>query len=182
MQLTAIQVVVVVSASIVAATTDLWKFKVYNALTFPLLVSGLAYHAYTAGWEGISDSAFGVLFGFASLILFYILGGMGAGDVKLLAAIGAWLGMPMTLWVFVVSSILGGLYAAALIIIQGRKSIFESWVNLQIAWMRLTAIGQHLGQEDSVETVKQGGDIRRRAVPFAVMVLVGVLAVVFWPF
>jgi len=76
---TAVPVIVVLVAAFVAAATDIWKFKVYNVLTLPLLVSGLLYHAFRAE---LADSLLGVLFGFAALIVLYIIGGMGAGDVK----------------------------------------------------------------------------------------------------
>ena len=108
--------VVVIVAALIAAATDIWKFKVYNALTLPLLLGGLIYHAATAGWAGLANSALGLLFGFAILLLFYAMGGMGAGDVKLMAAIGAWLGMPMTFYVFIASGLAGGVYAVALLV------------------------------------------------------------------
>jgi hypothetical protein len=58
--------VVVLLAALVAAATDIWKFKVYNVLTLPLLVSGLAYHVVHGT---LIYSAFGVIFGFAALIV-----------------------------------------------------------------------------------------------------------------
>src|SRR5262249_14558706 len=90
---------IVLSASLVAAVMDLWKFKVYNALTVPLFLTGLAYHFAAGGVHGLLGSLSGALFGFAVLIVAYAMGGMGAGDVKLMAAIGAWLCMPLTFYV-----------------------------------------------------------------------------------
>src|SRR4051812_45954857 len=78
---------VVLCAALIAAVTDVWKFKVHNALTLPLLLSGLVYHAVVGGMDGFSDSLLGALFGFGVLIVFYAMGGMGAGDVKFMAGI-----------------------------------------------------------------------------------------------
>src|SRR5690349_21201929 len=112
---------VVISATIVsagvlvAAATDVWRFKVHNLLTLPLMLAGLLYHAYVDGWAGLGASFLGAVFGFGVLFLFYVMGGMGGGDVKLMAAIGAWLGAPLTFLVFIVSSIAAGFYAVGLI-------------------------------------------------------------------
>ena len=94
---------IVLLASLVAAVLDVWKFKVYNALTVPLLLTGLAYHTMASGLQGLQGSLMGSLFGFAVLIVFYAMGGIGAGDVKLMAAVGAWLCMPLTFYVFVLA-------------------------------------------------------------------------------
>ena len=166
---------IVLAAVLIAAVTDVWNFKVHNVLTLPLLLSGLAYHGLAGGLAG---SVLGVLFGFASLILFYLLGGMGAGDVKLMAAVGAWLGMPATFFVFLASALAAGLYALVLIVAYGR--VRETWVNLQIVWHRLAAIGRHLGADDCVEAGAGRGDRRRRLIPFGAMVAVGILTLLAW--
>ena len=74
--------VVVVVGALIAAFTDIWKYKVHNVLTLPFLASGLAYHGLTHGWPGLAASLAGALFGFGVLFVFYLMGGMGAGDVK----------------------------------------------------------------------------------------------------
>jgi len=172
---TAVPVIVVLVAALVAAATDIWKFKVYNALTLPLLVSGLLYHAFRAE---LADSFVGVLFGFASLIVLYIIGGMGAGDVKLMAAVGAWLGMPLTFYVFIASSLAAGVYSIGLVVWTGQ--VGETDVNLQILWLRLASVGRYLGSDDKVESEVRRSDRRKRIIPFAAMVAIGLVATLIW--
>src|SRR5262245_52293448 len=155
-------VVVITVASVVAAAIDLWKFKVHNLLTLPLLLSGLVYHGLVGGTAGLTGSVLGMLFGFGSLFLFYVMGGMGGGDVKLMAAVGAWLGMPLILYVFLISAMVMGLYAIVLIVACGR--LRETWINLQIIWHRLAAIGRHLGAEDRIEAEIARPDRRGRVI------------------
>jgi prepilin peptidase CpaA len=164
-------VYVVLAASLVAAVTDLWTFKVYNLLTLPLLVSGLLYHAGVGGLAGVATGLLGVLFGFGILFVFYLMGGMAAGDVKLLAAIGAWLGMPLTFHLFLASALAAGGYAVALILLYDRGR--DTWVNLQLIWYRVKILGRYFAAEDRLETVLLGPGYRRRVVPFAAMVALG---------
>jgi len=172
---TAVPVIVVLVAALIAAATDIWKFKVYNALTLPLLVSGLLYHAFRAE---LADSLLGVLFGFAALIVLYIIGGMGAGDVKLMAAVGAWLGMPLTFYVFIASSLAAGVYSIGLVVWTGQ--VVETAVNLQILWLRLASVGRYLGSDDKVESEVRRSDRRKRIIPFAAMVAIGLVATLIW--
>jgi prepilin peptidase CpaA len=165
----------VVAASLVAAVTDVWKFKVYNVLTLPLLASGLLYHGFVNGFPGLMGSALGILFGFGVPFFLYVLGGMGAGDVKLLAAIGAWLGMPLTLVVFLAAALVAGAYS--LVLVLTRSSMQETWTNLRVAWHRLSALGRYLGSESQVEAELKG-PARYRVIPFAAMIAIGLLGLV----
>jgi prepilin peptidase CpaA len=171
----AVPVIVVLTAALIAAVTDIWKFKVYNALTLPLLAAGLLYHGIR--FE-IADSLIGILFGFAALVPLYIIGGMGAGDVKLMAAVGAWLGWPLTFYVFIASSLAAGAYAVMLMV--ATHKVGETMVNLHILWLRLGSIGRYLGSDDRVEAEVRRTDRRRRIIPFAAMVAIGIVATIFW--
>jgi prepilin peptidase CpaA len=173
-----IPLIVVVAAALIAAATDIWKFKVYNVLTVPVMFGGLAYHAFIGGWAGLGGSAVGLAFGFAILLLFYTMGGMGAGDVKLMAAVGAWLGMPLTFYVFIASALAGGVYAVALLALAG--GFKELIMNLHIAWFRAKAFTRRLGSDDRVESEVKRDDRRKRLIPFAAMVAVGVVATYVW--
>ena len=171
----AVPIVIALTAALVAAVTDVWKFKVYNALTLPLLASGILYH----GWHGhLGSSLLGVLFGFGALIALHVIGGMGAGDVKLMAALGAWLGMPLTFYVFLASSLAAGVYALLLVAVTGKMG--ETLINLRILWMRLACIGRYLGADDQLEREVVRPDRRRRIIPFAAMVAIGIITTLLW--
>jgi prepilin peptidase CpaA len=166
--------IVVLGAVLLTAVIDLWKLKVYNLVTLPLLLSGVVYHGLADGGSGVVQSLLGVLFGIAILGVFFCMGGMGAGDVKLLAAIGAWLCLPLTFWVFVASALASGIYAIVLIVRYGR--IAQTWVNLKIIYYRMATVARHLGADDHVESAVSQNDRRKRVIPFAAMVAIGVLA------
>ena len=173
-----VPVVLVLAASLVAAVTDVWKFKVYNLLTFPLLLLGLAYHAFQGGGVGLVGSLIGALVGFALMIALYALGGLGAGDVKFVAALGAWLGLPLTLYVLTAGCIAAGIYSAVLLV--AASSWRETYLNLQILYIRLSCIGRHLGSEDRVELEVNRADRRKRLIPFSAMIAVGLVVTLFW--
>jgi prepilin peptidase CpaA len=171
---------IVLFATLIAAVMDVWKFKVYNALTIPLLLSGVVYHGVVGGTEGLQGSLIGLLFGFAVLIVVYAMGGMGAGDVKLMAAVGAWLGMPVTFYVFALSALASGAYAAVLILSSG--NLRESWIELQVVVFRIMAFGHYLGADGRLETELKRSDRHQRLVPFGAMLAVGLLVILGWSF
>jgi prepilin peptidase CpaA len=169
-----VPVVVVLLASAIAAFSDIRAFRIPNRLTLPLLATGLLYHLLTGGVAGLWGSFLGAAFGFGALIVFYALGGLCAGDVKLMAAVGAWLGFRVTLSVFLVSSLATGLYAIVLVIVSRRWS--ELWADFQMLWIRLGSFGLAPQEEAKrVQAVVQRTDRRLRAVPFAAMVAVGLI-------
>ena len=174
----AIPIAVMLCGVFIAAATDLWKFKVYNALTFPLLLSGPIYHAHVNGVPGARASLVGILFAFGVLIGPYLMGAVGAGDVKLVAGAGGWLGTPLTFWILMASCIAAGIYALVLILVERR--VQETWVNLQIIWHRLWAIKPHLAAEHGLEAEANHTTHRRRAIPFAAMVALGMSSILLW--
>src|SRR3954470_22873636 len=105
---------------IVAAVIDGFELKVPNWVTFPFIVSGWAYSTLAFGWEGLGWSVLGTVVGLALLLPSYAIGGMGAGDVKLLAGVGAWVWSTTTLYAFVVSTIVGAIIAI-LMVLSRRK-------------------------------------------------------------
>jgi prepilin peptidase CpaA len=96
---------------IVAAWIDGKELRVPNWLTYPMVFSGLIFNAVVGGWAGLGDASLGMVVGLATLLPLYSVGGMGAGDVKLMAGIGAWLGPVVTFYAFCVSTVVGGVMA-----------------------------------------------------------------------
>lgn len=119
---------------IVAAVIDGMKLKVPNWLTFPMIISGWVYNATLspwAGWEGLLYSLWGTAVGMALLLPAYAIGGMGAGDVKLLAGVGAWVANTMTmLYAFAVSAVVGGVIAVVMVLLsrKWRKHQGQFWL------------------------------------------------------
>jgi prepilin peptidase CpaA len=169
---------IVLLATLIAAATDLRAFKVHNLLTVPLLITGFVYHAASGGPPALANSLLGAAFSFCILFMFYLLGGMGGGDVKLMMAVGAWLGLPLTFFVFVVSSVAGGIYALVLIYASG--NVRDTWINLKIIWHRVAAMARYFVAEDRLEAEVNRVDRRRRLIPFAAMVALGVATVLIW--
>jgi prepilin peptidase CpaA len=118
---------------LVAAIIDGLKLKVPNWITFPMIISGWIYSATLspfAGWEGLMFSLVGTAVGLGLLLPLYAIGGMGAGDVKLLAGVGAWVWGTVTLYAFVVSAIIGGLIAIAMVVVRRKwgKHQLQFWM------------------------------------------------------
>jgi prepilin peptidase CpaA len=122
----------------------------------------------------------GALFGFAVIIVMYAMGGLGAGDVKLMAAVGAWLCMPLTVYVFLLGALASGAYAAVLVLSSG--SLRESWMELQLVLFRIIAFGQYLGADGRLEAEMRRPDRRHRLVPFGAMLALGLAVVIMWCF
>lgn len=102
---------VAVAIALAAVVTDLKSRRIPNLLTFGAALAAIVAHGYAAGWTGAGTSIAGWLVGAAFFFPFFALGGMGAGDVKLMAAVGAWLGPGAIVWVALYSSIAGAVMA-----------------------------------------------------------------------
>lgn len=102
-------------ALLIAAVTDIRSRRIPNAVTLPAMLIALALHGATQGWEGLLFSASGLALGFGVMLVPYLIGVMGAGDVKLMAAVGASLGSVGVLKAFLFTSLAGGAYALAVL-------------------------------------------------------------------
>jgi prepilin peptidase CpaA len=95
----------------VATFTDLRSRRIPNWLVLPFMVAGIAVSGYQHGWHGIGQSFEGLGLGVLLLGIFCWMGGMGMGDLKLCAAIGAWIGPSQLLVALVFTGIVGGVMA-----------------------------------------------------------------------
>lgn len=105
--------------AIVAAVGDVRTGRVPNALTFGAAAVGFVFSVVHAGLGGLGPSILGYLVGFVLFLPLFAVRGMGAGDVKLLAAFGAWLGPAGALWAAIWASLVGGVLALAVGVWRG---------------------------------------------------------------
>jgi len=120
-----------VAIAIVAAIWDLKSRRIPNLLTFGGALIAVAVHGYTGGLTGAGWALAGWMVGIAFFLPFFILAGMGAGDVKLLAALGAWLGPGQAAWLALFSLIAGGVLG--LVVALGSGYLTQAIAN--IGWM-----------------------------------------------
>lgn len=130
---------------IVAAWIDGTKLKVPNWITFPMIISGWIYScaafaiAGDAWYVGLGWSLLGTVIGIALLLPSYAIGGMGAGDVKLLAGVGAWVYGTVTFYAFCASAIIGAAMAVAMVLYRrawGKHSSQFKWILGEILTVR----------------------------------------------
>lgn len=100
-----------VIVGVAATVTDLRTRTIPNTLSAGAFLGGIAARSALYGWSGAKDALLGGVIGFAVFLLFFVLGGMGGGDVKLMAGFGAILGHPQILTAAMMTAIMGGLMA-----------------------------------------------------------------------
>jgi len=138
--------IAVSSCSVAATVIDLRTRKVPNALTWPAAVVGIGLAVTGIGSVGVAASIAGGLLGLALMLPGYLFGGTGGGDVKLLAAIGTFLGPGRTLSAFIGAALAGGVIAVGIALHRG---LFRATLH-RLA--RITRIGQPIEQRlDIVE-------------------------------
>jgi prepilin peptidase CpaA len=113
-----------------AAITDLLRKKIYNFQTYPAMIAGLILGFLYGGLNGALENAAGLAAGIAILFVFFIIGGLGAGDVKLLGAIGALKGAQFVIWTMFYTGLVGGAVALAVIVWKGTYR--QTWMNFSI--------------------------------------------------
>jgi prepilin peptidase CpaA len=136
---------------ILAAVTDVRESRIPNWLTFSLAGFGIVVHGWHQGFNGLILSVEGLAVGILCLIFFYIKGGMGAGDVKLLGAIGAILGPQLVVYVFGFAGVLGGLYSLAMLFSQGGLRYTWDRILLLLNTLRWSKTVVMAGQPDHKE-------------------------------
>jgi prepilin peptidase CpaA len=126
------------ACALVGSVFDVKSRRIPNFITFPSILVGLALHLALGGWRQLLSSlAAGLICGVVFLI-FYIAGGMGAGDVKLITAVGCIAGMPHVAYLLVLTALCGGAMAIVLALARGR---------LQQTIVNVGAIASHHSQE-----------------------------------
>jgi prepilin peptidase CpaA len=114
---------------IISAAIDLRSQKIPNLIVYPGMLIALTYNTIINGTAGLLFSLGGIAIGIALLIIPYFMGGMGAGDAKLMGTIGGFLGAKGVLFSFFFTAIVGGIYA--LILIFAYRQAFRDFFRRQ---------------------------------------------------
>lgn len=104
----------------IGAASDVRSQRIPNWLTYGGAATGLVMQAIAGGWRGFLSGAGGLLIGGGVFFLFFVVRGMGAGDVKLMAAVGAWVGWQHIVLVMVITAVAGGALAVAYMVFYRR--------------------------------------------------------------
>ncbi len=138
---------ILIPATLYASWIDYAERRVPNWLNAALAAVGLLAQGLYFGMDGVTSGLMGLGVGFAVLIVPWLMHGMGAGDVKLMMAIGCWLGPWLTLCSFAVGAVLGGVTAVVMIMSTGRAA--HALANMQTIMTKLrrfdTAFGEYGG-------------------------------------
>jgi prepilin peptidase CpaA len=155
----------------VAAAVDFRMQRIPNYVTVPAAVLGLLYHSFAPHGMGPLMALAGLAVGFGLLLLPWILGGGGMGDVKLLAALGAWLGPLMILIAFGLAAVTAGVIA--LCVVTG-AALTHGVSNAKHKYL---VAGSHGGTHTSGDGQRRP---RRRTLPFAVPVALATWVLLGW--
>jgi prepilin peptidase CpaA len=159
----------------IGAVTDVRGKRIPNWLTYGGLVTALAVRSAVLGWPGLRGGLVGVLVGGGIFYLFFLLGGMGGGDVKLMAAVGAWAGTVQALAILIAAAIAGGILAVCYIVFY--RQVLRTFLNT------VELIRHHLSsglQPHPVFNIREPSSMR---VPYGLAIAMGTLYCVgntFW--
>ena len=106
--------------AMIGAVSDIRAGRIPNWLTYGGLVVGLTLRTILEGWRGLGQGAAGILAGGGIFFLFYLVRGMGAGDVKLMAAVGAWTGVRQAVVVMIATAVAGGILGVVYMVFYRR--------------------------------------------------------------
>lgn len=146
----------------IAVASDLRRHRIPNFLVVLGLVLGLASQTYAGGVSGLGDGMLGLLIGFGVFLPLYALGGMAAGDVKLMAMVGSFLTPHFALWAAFFSLIAGGLCGLLLVLARGQVQ-----QTLGRYWLMLRARAYLAPAAD---------EVAGKPFPYSIAILLGTLA------
>ena len=126
--------------ALAGCVTDLRSRRIPNVLTFGAALAGIAFHALAPQGEGLGVAALGWTIGVAAFFIPFALGGLGGGDIKLLGALGAWLGPSGTVWLVLYTGVAGGVMAIGVSIASGYGRQALSNIYLLLSHWRVSGL------------------------------------------
>ena len=164
----AVQWGVVIGVSVVAAVCDAKRRRIPNILVGPTLVGGFVWAAWVGGASALVDAAVGCLVLGAPFVLLFVFAGGGAGDAKLMMAIGAWLGVVNGLVALVAVALSGVVFGIVMAVAKKRLGTVARNVYQSVAYLFLLLRGRH----GVAGVLPQAPDSQK--MPYAVAIFAGV--------
>lgn len=150
-----------------ATVTDLRSRRIPNWLVLPFLGAGLLVSVWLHGWHGAVHGLEGMALGLVLFGALFLAGGMGAGDVKLCAAIGAWIGPQQLFLALIFTALAGGLMALVWAACGGfLGDLMKGTGDL--------VLGRKQRDEDPAST-PEVGSVLKRHMPYAPAIAIGTL-------
>jgi len=162
---------VLIPGILLASWIDYSQRRVPNWLNLALVMAGFLMQAVFVGSAGVGAGILGLLTGLGLLIVPWLMHGMGAGDVKLLAAVGVWLGPVLTLYSFVIGAVIGA--AVAMIMILWTRRLKMACANMGIILVKCSSVRTMFSEFGSA---KSFGDTSQ-LLPYGVPLTAGTLVV-----
>jgi prepilin peptidase CpaA len=153
---------------LIAVFFDVRSHRIPNWLVLAGLVIGIAYHSFLATGWGLAYSLKGVAVGFGVFFPIYLLRGMGAGDVKLMAMVGAFLGAASTLGAILMTLMAGGVLAITVALSHGMLPTMIANLRLMVTSLAVKAAA---GRSSGPEMLSNSAG----KLPYAVAIAAGTL-------
>lgn len=155
---------------LICLISDLKERKIYNIVLLPALLYGFINNLAAGGWPGLIQSLLGFALGLSILLIPFAMGGMGAGDVKLLAVIGAIKGPLFVFYSALGMGLAGGIIAFAILIYQG--TLLTLIVNFcRSVWLMLIS---------GFKVISFNYDNEKIMFPYGLAIVVGTMGAFWW--
>jgi len=156
-------------ALLIAIIYDIRFHKIPNWVTFSTVIAGLGFQSFSGGLTGLLFSLGGLGTGLGLLVTFYLMGGMGAGDVKLMGAVGAFLGARGVFYAFLATSIIGGLWAIITLAWSGDLKTTLKRYGAMLKSLLLTQQFMYMAPSEKVKALK---------MPYGVAIALGTMTTI----
>ena len=171
-------IVVLVVITLVAAVLDIRTRRIPNWFTVPVFAAGLLFHIATGGLSGFGTAMAGFATGFGILLVMYLTGGGGGGDVKLMGALGAWLGATSTLFVFLLSAVFAIAFTV-IVLLAGVWTHGYQYIRRRYRRRSAADVASTGKRKRPIKTATELR-VRRRILPYALPVAFSTWAVLVW--
>jgi prepilin peptidase CpaA len=165
-----VYVAIVAGFTTAAAVSDLRTRRLPNWLTVPAFAAAVLMHTAVNGLAGLGFALLGFATGFGILLVLWLIGGGGGGDVKLMGALGAWLGVSLTLSVFLLSTLITVVITAVLVL-AGMLS--RGYGQVKRHCLAAGSAGRPTPRGAAGEEARRREKQKRRLMPYALPVAVG---------